>query len=641
MDPLITPADTCQVPGTFRNPVFHGDYSFNTGKIQQLTTADYVVMFVIFGFAILIAFYRAWQDRKLETVKEFLLAYRSMSGLPMGLSILANSTTGSTILGATAETYDYSTMFSWIGLALALVAVVTAHVFHPVFYRLNLITSHQYLEMRFSRSLRTISASFYIFKMLLFLSLVLYAPTAVLQKVIGLSLWNSVLYLGITCVVVTSLCGTRGIVWADMFIACIIFISLFTVLARAVQVIGSWDTVWEVSERSNRLLFNEVRLELRIRHSVWSLMIGGFLTYCSIFSTSQSVVHKTISCNTLRDAKIAVYIGILLYTVICLLCGLLGLYMGAFYENCDPQIVKLVKNSNQLLPLFVMDIVPHSYGLAGLFAASLIGGCMSTFASGLNAVTSCVLEDFIGNYALCNISVRQARLLAQNIVLLFGGICLLGTYVAAQFNNLLEATLALFGLTSAPIFGVFTLGILFPWSNAKGAMYGLCSSTALMVGLAITSTFSGFLDERAVRCTSNCDPIFFSNTSDSTQAVTGGVDLSLFRLSYLWYAPVAIMSCILVGLLVSYATGLQDPDDLDPDVYVWLFDEIYPFSFLPESFRKSVRPASKEKDPHVAYIRAPSGTLSIRMGTYSNTPSRRASVESIKSSSVDATDSCV
>lgn len=39
------------------------------------------------------------------------------------------------------------------------------------------------------------------------------------------------------------------------------------------------------------------------------------------------------------------------------------------YHDCDPLKTKLVSRKDQLLPLFVMDILGHWPGLAGFFVA--------------------------------------------------------------------------------------------------------------------------------------------------------------------------------------------------------------------------------------------------------------------------------
>ena len=56
-----------------------------------------------------------------------------------------------------------------------------------------------------------------------------------------------------------------------------------------------------------------------------------------------------------------------------------------------------------------------------------------------------------------------------------------------------------------------------------------------------------------------------------------------YYMSYMWYSTVASTVVVVVGMLVSLATGPQDPRRLDPRLIIPLGDK---FKFLPQSWRK-------------------------------------------------------
>ncbi|RUS84521.1 hypothetical protein EGW08_007690, partial [Elysia chlorotica] len=239
---------------------FHGDYSFNTGQSNKLTTPDYIVFALVMSGPFFIGFYQAWQSRKTQTLHEFLLGERSISGVPMGFSICASFTSAVTILGTPADAYLHSTMFVWFSVTLFMAAVASAHIFHPVFYRKVMATSHEYLELRFSRSVRSLAAAMFLLQKVSFSKMYVhllahYFLSHELCKVAGISLSGAIVSTSIICIIATAFGGMKGIVWSDIYYMVIMLLSLVLVLVRAHQVVGGWGELWAANVRADRILF--------------------------------------------------------------------------------------------------------------------------------------------------------------------------------------------------------------------------------------------------------------------------------------------------------------------------------------------------------------------------------------------------
>ncbi|KAH0616787.1 hypothetical protein JD844_028177 [Phrynosoma platyrhinos] len=73
-----------------------------------------------------------------ETSKDFLMGGRRMTALPVALSLTASFMSAVTVLGTPAEVYRFGAMFSLFALTYALVVILSAEVFLPVFYRLGI-----------------------------------------------------------------------------------------------------------------------------------------------------------------------------------------------------------------------------------------------------------------------------------------------------------------------------------------------------------------------------------------------------------------------------------------------------------------------------------------------------------------------
>lgn len=71
------------------------------------------------------------------------MADRSMTCLPVSLSLLATFQSAVAILGAPSEIYTFGTQYWFLGCSYFLGLLIPAHVFIPVFYRLGLSSAYE------------------------------------------------------------------------------------------------------------------------------------------------------------------------------------------------------------------------------------------------------------------------------------------------------------------------------------------------------------------------------------------------------------------------------------------------------------------------------------------------------------------
>ncbi len=63
-----------------------------------------------------------------------------------------------TMLGTPAEIYVFGTQYWMIGFSYPFVVAATAHIYLPVYYKLQAKSVHYYLELRFNRAVRIFAA---------------------------------------------------------------------------------------------------------------------------------------------------------------------------------------------------------------------------------------------------------------------------------------------------------------------------------------------------------------------------------------------------------------------------------------------------------------------------------------------------
>ncbi|CAG2198860.1 SLC5A6 [Mytilus edulis] len=547
----------------------------------SFTTVDYVLFALTLAVSASIGFYYAWADRRKKNIKEFLMAGGNMSPIPVALSLLASFMSAITLLGTPGEMYNYTTMYWWIGLSYFFVVFGAAHVFLPVFYNLKVTSAYEYLEHRFSKGVRTAGSMTFSIQMLLYMALVLYAPSLALNAVTGFTLWGSVISVGAVCTLYTSIGGMKAVLITDSFQVIIMFTGLIAILIKGSIEVGGFGEAWQLAYDSGRVYFDDFSPDPAVRHSVWSLVIGGAFTWVAIYGVNQAQVQRCCTVPTLKQAQIALWLNFPGLCFILYLCCLIGMVVFGLYSHCDPFLYKSIKTSDQLLPLFVMDVLGSLPGFPGLFVASLFSGALSTVSSGLNSLSAVVLQDVVKSYFVPDLSEEKATLVSKILVFIFGIICLGLTYVASLLGGVLQAALSLFGMIGGPLLGLFILGMMFPWSNKWGAYTGLLSGLVFMFWIG-TAFGTLLITHRQLLCLRQLlfnASIAAADDSDPLQR--------LYDLSYMWYSATAVLTVCCVGLIVSFITGPTRAADLDPKLICPLFDILFPY--LPEKIKKPMR----------------------------------------------------
>lgn len=103
---------------------------------KTLSAVDYVIFAMVLAISAGIGIFFGCKGQK--TTSDFLMGGRSMSLLPVTLSLLASFLSAVTLLGTPTEIYTYDIMYLWIILGYLMMIPLAAHVYTPIFYNLKL-----------------------------------------------------------------------------------------------------------------------------------------------------------------------------------------------------------------------------------------------------------------------------------------------------------------------------------------------------------------------------------------------------------------------------------------------------------------------------------------------------------------------
>ena len=184
------------------------------------------------------------------------------------------------------------------------------------------------------------------------------------------------------------------------------------------------------------------------------------LTIYHLFLTSRYLTVKREG-----TAKKAIWLSGIAITVILSVVAYAGLVIYAHYINCDPIKSGLVSTKDQLLPLFVMDLMSDLPGFPGFFVAGVFSGALSTVSGGLNSLAAVTLEDFVKIYYRNELTEVKATRLSKLLALFYGIFSYGLIFMVKNIPGLVQAWLGIFGVLGGPVLGLFSLGMFIPFAN--------------------------------------------------------------------------------------------------------------------------------------------------------------------------------
>uniref|UniRef100_A0A672NNF8 Sodium-dependent multivitamin transporter n=1 Tax=Sinocyclocheilus grahami TaxID=75366 RepID=A0A672NNF8_SINGR len=531
-----------------------------TGQ-KYFTIIDYVIFALLLVASMAIGLYYAFTGGRQSTTQEFMYADRSMKCLPLSLSLMATFQSAVAIIGTPAEVYANGTQYWFIGCCYILGLLIPAHIFIPMFYRLHLTSVYQYLELRFCKAVRICGTVTFIFQMVVYMGVGIYTPALALNAVTGFHLWGAVLATGLVCTLYTALGGLKAVVWTDVFQTVVMFTGQLAVIIVGVHQAGGLSDAWVKVRDGGRISGIDLNPDPTVRHTFWTLGVGGVFLMLSLYGVNQAQVQRYLSSRTEKEAVMSCYMVFPCLQVALMLSCLMGLVMFACYGNNSPLEQQYITSKDQMVLYFVMDMLQNFPGLPGLFVACLFSASLSTISSAFNSLATVTMVDLIKPHY--SMTEARATLLSKMLALSYGIICVAMAYVVHLMNSsVLQAALSIFGMVGGPLLGLFCLGIFFPCANSIGAVAGLAAGLVMAFWVGI----GGFLS----RMPSSVQVLPFNSTNTSENiTVPAVIDAArpaglngLYSLSYMWYSALNSSTVVLIGLIISFMTVLVQNETL-------------------------------------------------------------------------------
>ncbi len=568
-----------------------------------MRTLDWLI---VVAYLIWIVWDGLYRTKRADEIEGYFLASRSLPWWAVGLSVMATQLSAITLVGATGQGYADGMRFVQFYLGLPVAMVILSVTLVPFFYRAKVFTAYEYLEKRFDNKTRTLASLLFLVSRGMSCGVIIAAPAVILSIILGWNLTLTILAIGMPTAVYTMIGGVQAVTWTDVKQMAIIVIGLLA--AVVALVIGLPDGVglgeaMHVAGAAGRLTSIDFTFDPNQTYTFWSGLIGGLFLMLSYFGCDQSQVQRYLTAKSVNEGRHSLLMSAYFKIPLQALVLLTGVLVFVFYlfnqppmlfnrvhaervaqssraaeyqalesefsrafetrrsasgvlaeadddtarlaaketflsandalKNVRSRAAALVRDVagddayremtgdtprpdiNYVFPTFITTKLPM--GLVGLMIAAIFAAAMSSIAAELNSLATSTVIDIYRRLlrpAESDTHYLNVSKIATGLWGLFA--CLVATF-AAGLGSLIEVVNRFGSFFYGSLLGVFILALLFKRSNGTGAFVGLLAGIATVAVVAAHPA-----------------------TKD---------------ISFLWHNPIGVVAVLIVGTLVSAATG--------------------------------------------------------------------------------------
>jgi len=542
-----------------------------------LGTIDLIVLAIyamgLLGIALWVSREPAGTSKNTE---DYFLAGKALPWWAIGASLIAANISAEQIIGQSGQGFVVGLAIAAYEWQAAIVLLVVAAFFLPIFLKRGIYTMPQFLETRFGASVKTIMAIFWIFLYTAVnLTTVLFGGALAIQAVTGVGIFAGMTMLGLFALLYSLYGGLKAVALTDIIQVVILILGGLAITWIVLNMVGGTEgpvaglsvLMTEIPGHFE-MIFERDNKGYANLPGIWTLLGGLWVLHFSYWGFNQYIIQRALGAESLQEAQKGLAFAALLKFLIPLIVvipGIAALYlaqqgtldMAALNPDVCTQIDgKEVCGKPDSTYGVLMGLMPA--GIRGLIFAALVAAIVSSLASMINSISTIftmdIYRDYIakdrteGHYVLTGrITAGVAMLIALMIA-----IPLLGSNESI-FQAIQEYT----GFVAPGIVAVFVLGFFWKRTNTQGAFALLISSVVLSL-LFYLSVLDPVLLAEGVEAPRSA--AISGIMGGLFNPILGLVDFNVISMPFVVRIWFIFLLCLAIGVIVSLLTPKPHPE---------------------------------------------------------------------------------
>jgi SSS family transporter len=427
----------------------------------------------------------AWLGSRSQGLKGYFLGESNIPAWAVMISIVATETSIVTFLSVPGVAYDGDFRFLQLAFGYLLGRVVVAAVLLPAYFRGEILTAYQLLQDRFGGPTRTTASLLFLVARSLGDGLRLFLASTVLEHLTGWRPEWAIVAVAAITVVYTFLGGMRAVIWTDVIQFSVYLLGAAVALSiLAGKLPGGWAELFRTARDAGKFRLLDFSPDLTRNYTFWAGLIGGMVLNTATHGADQLMVQRYLSARSRRQATTALVASGFIILAQFAFFLLIGVSLWVFYRQFPPaagvgSAGVGVNSSDQVFTYFIVHYLPT--GILGLVIAAIFSAAMGTLAGSLNSSASTIVNDLYR--PLTGRKDEWHLVWVSRAMTVVWGVVLAAVAFGARLleDNVVNNALAIAGLVSGILLGLFLLGILTRRVGQAAALAGVLAGAAAVL----------------------------------------------------------------------------------------------------------------------------------------------------------------
>ena len=426
-----------------------------------------------------------------KSAQDYFLASRSLPWWAIGSSLIAANISAEQIIGMSGSGYAIGLAIASYEWMAAITLLLVGKYFLPIFLKNRIYTMPEFLEKRYSPTVRTVMAVFWLgVYVLVNLTSILWLGATAMHTVTGIDVQVALIALGAFAGAYALYGGLKAVALTDIVQVSLLVLGGLLITAIALDrisdgsgVVAGFQTLTTRFPERFHMILDRANPYYKDLPGL-SVLIGGlWVMNVSYWGFNQYIIQRALAASSLPEAQKGIVLAAflkLLMPVIIVLPGIAAVSLAPDLGRPDEAYPRL------------MGLLPH--GVLGLVFAALVAAIIASLGSKINSIATIFTMDL---YRSVRPQASQAHLVRVGriaaavalVIAIASARPLLGSFDQA-FQYIQEFT----GFFTPGICVIFLFGMFWKRTTSAAALAAAIGSAVLSLTFKLAWPELPFMD---------------------------------------------------------------------------------------------------------------------------------------------------